>query len=1334
MSENAKLLEIFPFCSNLDENMCGGLSKAVIRECKINQDAMTMELKVHFERMPIPAELRVLSENIRGYYSLDEVEFKSEYPENSVPETLRSGQNRDKVGAEGKILYGRIGRGKVRPMKGIDEDSGRVIVEGDVIAVNSRLRKEAFILSFDLTDRTNTIRVSSYFQDKDKVSRLRGIHENMHLRVAGKMEFNVREETPVLKPTGIAEYPKEIRTDPEPEKRVELHLHTKMSALDGLVDPEAAVARAAAWGMPAIAVTDHGVLQAFPDMWKAGKKYGVKIIYGCECYFVNDERVSAVQGDCRLPLDTEYVSFDTETTGLNARRDRMTEIGAQIFRGTEVLRTFNTFVNPHMPIPPEITELTGIQDRDVEDAPDEKEAMEQFLAFAGNRPLVAHNAGFDIGFMKAACHRSGISFHPVYIDTVPLSQALLPDLKHFKLNLVAKRLKLPRFNHHRASDDALVVAQIMAKFLPELSSLGAETVSDIEKVFQKKKRRDVLHSYHMILLVQNRKGLKNLYEMVSQSYLKYFHRTPIIPKSVLDTHREGILVGSACNAGELYEAILRGASDARLKAIASYYDYLEVQPLANNAFLVENGTVSSMRTLEDFNRRIIALGKELGKPVAATCDVHFLDPDDEIFRKIVLASRKFADADRPCPLYFRTTREMLEEFSYLDEETARDIVIRAPRALAEKVESFELLPKELYPPKIENSAETLRKLVLDRMHELYGENPPEIVQKRVNTELNTILEHNYDVIYMSAQKLVQNSLEHGYLVGSRGSVGSSIVAYLAGITEVNSLPPHYLCPKCKYSEFVTDGSYGCGADMPDKLCPECGTPLGKDGFDIPFETFLGFPGNEKTPDIDLNFSGEYQARAHKYTEELFGADHVFRAGTIGTLAEKTAYGYVLKYLEENELHVSRPEQDRLARGLVGIKKTTSQHPGGLVIIPQDMDVTDFTAVQHPADDPSSGIITTHFEYHCMENNLLKLDELGHDDPTMIKMMEEATGVNARAIPLGEPETMKIFLSPAVLGLPENDPIIGQTGTLGIPEFGTGFTRQMLVDTKPTKYATLVRLSGFSHGTDVWNGNIQDLVLSKTATVDECVSCRDDIMLYLISKGMDGKLAFKTMEAVRKGKVKKTGNFPDGAEAQMEEMGVPDWYIGSCRKIAYLFPKAHAVAYVMMAFRIAWFKVHKPLAFYSAYFYRRSQKESFDVALMGCGKAVVEKHIRELTKNQHRTANEDKLLVTMEVVYEFYMRGFDFAPLDLYQSDATKFLIVDERHLRLPFVAVSGLGMTAAEELVNCRRDGKKFLSVEELKIACPKVSQTNIEMLRKLGALGDMPDSSQMSLFEFLGE
>jgi DNA polymerase-3 subunit alpha (Gram-positive type) len=1038
---------------------------------------------------------------------------------------------------------------------------------------------------------------------------------------------------------------------------------------------------------------------------------------------------SAVMGKSKLPLDTEFVAFDIETTGLNAQSDKMTEIGAVIFSGGEIKQEFNTFVDPERHIPPDITQLTGIRDSDVAGAPKEKEAMEMFIDFIGDRPIIAHNAHFDVGFMSAAALRNHLKFSPVFLDTLALSQALLPELKRFKLDIVSNHLNLPKFNHHRASDDAMVVARIMAKFLPMLAQQGAKTIDDIETVYHSLRRTDVAKTYHMILLVKNRVGLKNLYEMISQSYLKYFHRSPTIPKSLLLQHREGLLVGSACGMGELYGAVMKGASDKELKKIASLYDYLEIQPICNNGFLVDNGVVKDVSVLQDYNRTILRLGRELDKPVIAASDVHFLDAEDEQYRKILQAAKKFSDADRGCPIYFRNTEEMLAEFEYLGKDVAEEVVIKNTRAIADQVEEIELLPKELFPPKIEHSAEDLKNLVYSKMHRIYGENPPKIVQDRVDVELNTILDHNYDVIYMSAQKLVQNSLENGYLVGSRGSVGSSLVAYMSGITEVNSLPPHYVCPKCCHSEFITDGSYGCGADMPEKNCPDCGTAMNRDGFDIPFETFLGFPGNEKTPDIDLNFSGEYQAKAHKYTEVLFGSDHVFRAGTIGTLAEKTAYGYVMKYLEERNIKATKAEENRLAQGLVGIKRTTGQHPGGLVVIPQDMDVTDFCPVQHPADDPNSDIITTHFEYHCMEANLLKLDELGHDDPTMIRMMEDLTGVDAQKISLSDPDTMSIFTSPAALGLPDDDPIIGKTGSIGVPEFGTPFTRQMLVDTQPKQFDTLIRLSGFSHGTDVWAGNIHDLIVNGVATVNETVGCRDDIMLYLISVGMEPSLAFKTMEAVRKGKVKKSGEFPGDAEEQMRKFGVPDWYIESCRKIAYLFPKAHAVAYVMMAFRIAWFKVHEPLAFYSAYFYRRSQKGGFDAAMMTVGTDGVRRKIREM-KGRQLSANEEDLLVTLEAVYEFNMRGFEFAPIDLYESDSIKFKITEDGRLRPPFVSISGLGETAAEDLGRVGQSGQRFISVQELGRACPKVSQTHLDVLKSMGALGDMPETSQINLFE----
>ena len=1330
MSEHTPFLTVFPGCAARRDS-CGGLDKATVTDVQVNIPERSLTVSAWFPAMPSPVEEEALCACLRDDYALRSVRLISDYPQpRAVLQPIVSSS--PSSAPKGDVLFGRAIKQSPVKMDTLNLESGRVTVEGDVVAVSSRTTKKGgAVLAFDLTDRTSTIRVSHFLRQEEDRSIVDKINPNDHLTVQGEITYNKFEDDMVLDPRNIVKGKRFIRPDNAPEKRVELHLHTRFSALDALTDPEAAVKRAAYWGMPAIAVTDHGVAQAFPDMWKAGKKHGVKIIYGLEAYFLNDmDGNSAVMGKSRLPLDTEFVAFDIETTGLNAQDNRMTEIGAVIFSGGEILREFNTFVNPHQPIPANITELTGIRDSDVADAPDEDEALRMFLDFAGDRPLIAHNAHFDVGFMSAAANRHRIKFSPVFLDTLALSQALLPELKRFKLDIVSNHLELPKFNHHRASDDAMVVARIMAKFLPMLAAQGAHTLDDIETVYHSLRRTDVAKTHHMILLVKNRTGLKNLYEMISQSYLKYFHRTPNIPKSLLLQHREGLLVGSACGMGELYGAVMRGESPKVLEKIASFYDYLEIQPICNNAFLVENGRVKDETVLQDYNRTILELGRRLGKPVIAASDVHFLDAEDEQYRKILQAAKKFSDADRSCPIFFRNTEEMLAEFAYLGEETAKEVVITNTRAIADQVEEIELLPKELFPPKIEHSAEDLRDLVYSKMHRIYGENPPAIVKDRVDVELNTILDHNYDVIYMSAQKLVQNSLENGYLVGSRGSVGSSLVAYMSGITEVNSLPPHYVCPKCCHSEFITDGSYGCGADMPPKDCPECGTRMRQDGFDIPFETFLGFPGNEKTPDIDLNFSGEYQAKAHKYTEVLFGSDHVFRAGTIGTLAEKTAYGYVKKYLEERGITATKAEENRLALGLVGIKRTTGQHPGGLVVIPQDKDVTDFCPVQHPADDPNSDIITTHFEYHCMEANLLKLDELGHDDPTMIRMMEDMTGVDAKEILLSDPDTMAIFLSPAVLGLPEDDPIIGQTGSIGIPEFGTGFTKQMLVETKPKQFDTLVRLSGFSHGTDVWAGNIRDLIVDGVASVNETIGCRDDIMIYLIAKGMEPALAFKTMEAVRKGKVKKSGEFPGDAEQQMRDMGVPDWWIESARKIAYLFPKAHAVAYVMMAFRIAWFKVHKPIAFYSAYFYRRSQKGGFDAEMMCGGTESVRRKINDMKRRTDLSANEEDLLVTLEAVYEFNMRGFRFAPIDLYASDATKFLPVGEDQLRPPFVSISGLGEAAAEDLARCREDGREFISMEDLSAACPKVSQSHLDTLKRLGALGDMPESSQITLFE----
>jgi len=944
----------------------------------------------------------------------------------------------------------------------------------------------------------------------------------------------------------------------------------------------------------------------------------------------------------------------------------------------------------------------------------------------GAPPLAAHNAEFDISFIRAGCKKCGIPFEPTYLDSLIFAQNLLPELGKYKLDIVADHLQLPQFNHHRASDDAVPVAQMLAKFFVMLEERGVTRLQQINDEMTKLRPLGVKRNRfpkHIILIAKNKVGLKNLYQLISASNLKYFKRVPIIPKSELVAHREGLIIGSACEAGELFRAIVDHKDWNELKRIASFYDYLEIQPLGNNRFMVRDGTVRDDEDLKDFNRTVVKLGEELGKPVCATGDVHFLDPEDEVYRHILLASKKFADANEPVPLYFRTTDEMLKEFDYLGKEKAYEVVVTNTRAIAEQVEDIELLPKgKLFPPRLENSEEDLNRMVWGKAHELYGDDLPQLIVDRLNVELGSIL-GKYDVVYMSAQKLVQRSLECGYLVGSRGSVGSSLVAYMAGITEVNALPPHYRCPKCRNVEFHA-GEYGCGADMPDKMCPVCGTKYVKDGFDIPFETFLGYGGG-KVPDIDLNFSGEYQARAHAHAVEMFGKTQVFRAGTIGTLAEKTAYGFVKKYLEENGIAAGNAEIDRLTAGCVGVRRTTGQHPGGLVVVPDDMDIEDFCPVQHPADDPDSDTITTHFEYHCMEDNLLKLDMLGHDDPTMIRMLENLTGVNARAIPLDDPDTMSIFISSKVLGY-ENDEVLGPTGAVAIPEFNTRFTRQMLVDTQPKDFNTLLRLSGFSHGTDVWLGNAKDLIVSGTASVLETVGCRDDIMLYLISMGLDPKMSFKIMEAVRKGKVKggKAGDWPMWVE-EMRKHDVPEWYIESLAKIGYLFPKAHAGAYVMMAFRIAWFKVHEPLAFYATFFSIRAK--AFDAAECCKDADALRRRIREIENNKDATAVEQDLMTTLEVCYEFCLRGFHFEPIDIYRSDATKF-VVTENGLLPPFTSVRGLGETAALDTVE-KRKGKDFTSVEEFSLCCNKLSQTHIDQLRALGAFAGLPETSQLTLF-----
>ncbi len=1239
-------------------------------------------------------------------------------------------------------LYGKPFKGSAVPMNTLDMNMGTVIVEGRVFNVDHKelKKRNAWVVKFDMTDNYGSVRINRFFEASEAKPFIENVKVGSVFRVQGKLVEDRFENEMVLKPYAMMPGSMPKRLDKASgEKLVELHLHTSMSNMDALTSTKAAIKQAAAWGHKAIAITDHGCVQSFTDAlhvvedWKGAPKVAgtddtIKILYGCEGYYINDvdDRI-VVHGAQDITFDEEFVAFDLETTGLSPKNDLIIEIGAVVMKNGVELDRFQTFVDPHKSLTKEITDLTGITNDMLKGAPDITQVLPEFVDFVGDRVLVAHNADFDTAFIREACKKQCIPYSFTSVDTLVLSQNLMTKLNKHKLNIVANALSLPEFNHHRAADDAVTCGLIMAKFMEMMTEREITSLQQINPSMEKirsEMRADDRYAQHIVLFAKNQIGLRNLYQLLSEANLYHFKRVPRILKSELIKHREGLIIGSACENNELFQAVIKGRSDEELKRIASFYDYLEVQPISNNRFMIaeEKIPVWNDEDLRNLNRTIIRLGEEMGKMVCATGDVHFLNPEDEIFRHVLLATKGFKDADKDNPLYFRTTDEMLEEFSYLGEEKAREIVITNPNLIADMCETLRPVPHNLFAPKIENSVEDLKDLVYGKLHRLYGDNPPELFVKRVETELNDIITCHYDVIYMSAQRLVQNSLENGYLVGSRGSVGSSIVAFMSGITEVNSFPPHYRCPNpdCKHTILDVPKEYNCGADLPDAKCPLCGAQLEKDGFNIPFETFLGF-GGDKVPDIDLNFSGEYQAEAHKYCISMFGSSHVFRAGTIGTVAEKTAFGYVKKYLQERGKTASRAEEARLASGCVGVRRTTGQHPGGLVVIPQENEIWDFCPVQHPADDTNSDQITTHFEYHSMEENLLKLDMLGHDDPTMIRMMEDMTGVDAKTIPLDDKGTMSIFTSSKILGY-ENDKLLGPTGAVGVPEFNTRFTRGVLLDTMPEKFDFLVRICGYTHGTDVWLGNAKDLINSKTATVDQTIGARDDIMLYLISCGMPDKRAFKIMESVRKGR-----GLPPGAEEEMVAAGVPDWYIGSCKKIKYLFPKAHAVAYCMMAFRIAWFKVYHPLAFYAAYFYRRSQKGGFDAALMTGGMEAVLANIEAIDGNEDATAKDEDLLTTLEVVYEFYLRGFEFAPISLYESHATKFLIKDGKILP-PFVSISGLGENAAWDIMNGSK-GKRFLSIEEFSLACPKASKTHIQMLKDAGAFGDLPDTSQVSFF-----
>ena len=1219
-----------------------------------------------------------------------------------------------------------------------------VTIQGEVFFTDNKdihskkTGKDYVKIAFDMTDRTNSVRVSKFLAADKAGDTASKIKKGLYCTVQGKMVYDTFAKEMVLEPTGIVKAKKPERKDTyEGMKRVELHLHTNMSAMDGMSSTASLLCRAAKWGHRAMAITDHGVAQAFPEALHAqeGKQKDtigdMKIIYGIEAYYINDENsISVVRGRSAEPLDGTFIVFDLETTGLNPASEEITEIAAVRVVEGEIRDSFQTYVNPHKPIPAEITELTGISDETVADAPDLDKAVPEFLAWAGEGqyPLVAHNAGFDMGFLRTACQRLGIEREFTSIDTLEMSRLMLPHMHKFKLNILAKELQVGPFEHHRASEDAAVLGRIYVKLLKRLrEEMHAVTTADINPVLaattDRKNKLKNLPRYHFIILVKNQAGLRNLYQLISKSFLEYYNKRPIMPRSELIRHREGLIFGSACEAGEVFRALTKGEPWEEIKRLASFYDYLEIQPIGNNNFMIAKGMAKDEEQLRDWNRDILRLADELGKPCCATGDVHFLEPEDEAFRRILMAGQGFSDADNQAPLYFKSTDEMLKEFSYLGEDRAYEVVVKNTNMIADMCDVIRPVPRENYPPHIDGCEDDLRNMCYEKAKRIYGDPLPEPVQARLDRELGSIIGNGYAVMYIIAQKLVTKSLADGYLVGSRGSVGSSLAAFMSDITEVNSLAPHYLCPDDKYLEWHEE--YSCGVDLPDKICPKCGKPLTKQGFNIPFETFLGFEG-DKVPDIDLNFAGEYQSRIHWYTGEIFGHDHVFRAGTIGTVAEKTAFGYVKKYMEERGVECSRAEENRLAAGCTGVRRTSGQHPGGVVVVPKEIEIYDVCPIQHPADDPDSEIITTHFEYHSIDANLLKLDELGHDDPTIIKHLENLTGVNAQEIPLDDPETMSLFHSCKALKYtgenPDTDPILGDLGCVAVPEFGTKFVRGMVKETHPSTFAELVSISGLSHGTDVWLGNAAELV-RKGIPLSGCICCRDDIMNYLILQGVKPKLSFKTMESVRKGK-----GLTEEMEAAMNEQHVPEWYIDSCKKIKYMFPKAHAVAYVMMAFRIAWFKVHRPLAFYSAYFSIRAK--GFDASCMIKGdKVCLDKmtELRQKERDKTISAAEKDMMTTLEVCHEFYRRGFTFEPMDVYKSDATRFLVT-ETGLIPPFTSMPGIGEQAALSIVEERKNGK-FLSAEELIVRCPKASKAVVELLEQIGALGSMPKTTQMTLF-----
>ena len=1230
-----------------------------------------------------------------------------------------------------EVVFGRDFEENAISIDQIAGEMGEVVIRGKILSLEAReIRNEKTIIMFSITDFTDTIMVKMFSKNENVPEITEHVKKGAFLKVKGITTIDRFDgELTIGSVTGIKKISDftSARMDTSPVKRVELHCHTKMSDMDGVSDVKDLIKRAMSWGHKALAITDHGAVQAFPEANHAvPRDSDFKVIYGVEAYLVDDLK-EIVQNSKNQNLDDTYVVFDLETTGFSPIKDRIIEIGAVKIEKGEIIDRFSSFVNPEIPIPFKIEELTGIKDDMVLDAPLIQKILPEFLDFCQGTTLVAHNAAFDVSFIDKNCERLNIPFHVTSIDTVALARVLLPGLHRFKLDTVAKALNIKLQNHHRAVDDAACTALIFVKFiemlkerniasLDQINQMGNSSIENIKK----------LPSYHAIILASNETGRKNLYRLISKSHLDYYFRRPRIPKSAFIENREGLILGSACEAGEVYQAVLRGSSDEEIARLANFYDYLEIQPIGNNFFMIrsEKSSISSEEELREINKKIVKLGDEFNKPVVATCDVHFLDPEDEVYRRIIMAGKGFKDADDQAPLYLRTTEEMLKEFSYLGNEKAEEVVITNTNKIADLCEKISPVRPDKCAPVIENSDQTLRDICYNKAHSIYGENLPEIVVERLERELNSIISNGFAVMYIIAQKLVWKSNEDGYLVGSRGSVGSSFVATMAGITEVNPLQPHYYCSNCHFSDFdsehVKEYASRAGCDMPDRKCPECGADLNKEGFDIPFETFLGFKGN-KEPDIDLNFSGEYQSKAHKYTEVIFGEGQTFRAGTIGTLADKTAFGYVKNYYEERGVHKRNCEISRIVEGCVGVRRTTGQHPGGIIVLPIGEEIYSFTPVQHPANDMTTDIITTHFDYHSIDHNLLKLDILGHDDPTMIRMLEDLTGIDAKTIALDDKDVMTLFQGTKILGITPEDIGGCPLGSLGIPEFGTDFVIQMLGDTNPQTFSDLIRISGLSHGTDVWLGNAQTLIQEGKATISTAICTRDDIMTYLIGMGLESELAFDIMESVRKGK-----GLKEDWETSMRECNVPEWYIWSCKKIKYMFPKAHAAAYVMMAWRIAYFKIFYPLAYYAAFFSIRAT--SFNYELMCQGKEKLNYFIADYERRKDvLTKKEQDTVKDMKIVQEMYARGFEFVPLDLYQAKANLFQIIDGK-LMPSFSSIEGLGEKAADAVVEAAKNGK-FLSKDDFRQRT-KVSKTVIDLMDDLGLMGELPESNQLSLFD----